>query len=295
MNDVLRSRKQLGRGLSALLADEPVDEVKQNELSPGSTAVAPTSHLEANPDQLRRNFDKEELEALAASIKEKGLLQPILVRHNPRNPDGYEIIAGERRWRAAQLAALHEVPIIVRDFNDSETLEVAIVENVQRSDLNPVEEAEGYARLIDQYDYTQEQLAQVIGKSRSHIANMTRLLKLPDGTLEYLRTGDLTMGHARALIGKADADQIAHDVVKRGLSVRDTEKLAAGGAKPSAKGTTPKESSQSVDVNTAALEADLSGALEAPVKILHSGKGGKVEISYSSLDQLDAICERLGV
>jgi len=202
MNEVVRSRKQLGRGLSSLLADDPQDEVKQSVLSPGSTAVAPISHLEANPDQPRKTFDEEDLSSLAASIKEKGLLQPILVRHNPRNPDGYEIIAGERRWRAAQRASLHDVPIIVRDFSDAEALEVAIIENVQRADLNAVEEAEGYAHLIETFDYTQEDLAKVIGKSRSHIANMMRLLKLPEGALRYLRNGDLTAGHARALIGK---------------------------------------------------------------------------------------------
>jgi len=295
MNEVLRSRKQLGRGLSALLADDPVDEVKQNDLSPGSTAIAPTSHLEANPDQPRKIFDKDDLEALAASIKEKGLLQPILVRHNPRNPDGYEIIAGERRWRAAQLAALHEVPIIVRDFTDAETLEVAIIENVQRSDLNPVEEAEGYVRLIDHHSYTQDQLAQVIGKSRSHIANMTRLLKLPDATLDYLRSGDISTGHARALIGKEDADQMADAIVKQGLSVREAEKLATGDAKPSAKQKKHAKVAKSMDVNTAALAADLSAALEAKVTINHDGKGGTLEISYTSLDHLDAICERFGV
>ena len=295
MNEVLRSRKQLGRGLSALLADDPVDEVKQNDLSPGSTAIAPTSHLEANPDQPRKTFDKDDLDALAASIKEKGLLQPILVRHNPRNPDGYEIIAGERRWRAAQQAALHEVPIIVRDFSDAETLEVAIIENVQRSDLNPVEEAEGYVRLIDHYDYTQEQLAQVIGRSRSHIANMTRLLKLPDATLDYLRSGDLTMGHARALIGKADADRLADEIVKHGLSVRDTEKLAASDTKAKTKKNVSGKTAETVDVDTAALASDLSAALEAKVIINHRGKGGTLEISYSSLEQLDALCERFGI
>ena len=296
MSDVLRSRKQLGRGLSALMADDPAEEVKQSVLSPGSTAIAPISHLEANPDQPRKTFDTDELDSLAASIKEKGLLQPILVRHNPRNPDGYEIIAGERRWRAAQRAALHEVPIIVRDFTDAETLEVAIIENVQRADLNPVEEAEGYAHLIDHHDYTQEQVAQVIGKSRSHVANMTRLLKLPKATLGYLRTGDLTMGHARALIGKDDADAMADQIVKRSLTVRDAERLATGekSAAPKTK-LAPASATQPTDANTAALEADLGAALNAKVKLEHKGQGGELVISYTSLEHLDSLCERFGL
>ena len=296
MSDVLRSRKQLGRGLSALMADDPVVEVKPAALSSDAASVAPISNLEANPDQPRKTFDSEELDSLAASIKEKGLLQPILVRHNPRNPDGYEIIAGERRWRAAQRASLHEVPIIVRDFSDAETLEVAIIENVQRSDLNPVEEAEGYAHLIDHHDYTQDQVAKVIGKSRSHVANMTRLLKLPKATLGYLRTGDLSMGHARALIGKDDADAMADEIVKRSLTVRDAERLASG-EKPSA--ANPKASTaatpQPTDANTAALEADLGAALSAKVKLEHKGQGGSLTISYTSLEHLDALCERLGL
>jgi len=273
MNEVLRSRKQLGRGLSALLADDPVDEVKQNELSPGSTAVAPISHLEANPDQPRKTFNEEDLDALAASIKEKGLLQPILVRHNPRNPDGYEIIAGERRWRA----------------------EVAIIENVQRADLNPVEESEGYVHLLDHHDYTQEKLAQVIGKSRSHIANMTRLLKLPKATLEYLRAGELTMGHARALIGKDDADAMADQIVKNGLTVREAEKLASGDSKPKAKKSKAGKTVEPFDANTAALEGDLGAVLGAKVKLDHKGEGGELRISYTSLEQLDSLCERLGL
>ena len=294
MNEVVRSRKQLGRGLSSLLADDPAEEVKQSVLSPGSTAVAPISHLEANPDQPRKTFSEDDLESLAASIKEKGLLQPILVRHNPRNPDGYEIIAGERRWRAAQRAALHDVPIIARDFSDAEALEVAIIENVQRADLNAVEEAEGYAHLINTYDYSQEKLAQVIGKSRSHIANMMRLLKLPDATLVYLRNGDLTAGHARALVGKSDADAMADDIVKRGLTVRDAERLAGGSAKP-AKRKKQAAVSEPFDANTAALEADLGAVLGAKVKIDHSGKGGQLMISYTELEHLDSLCERFGL
>lgn len=294
MNEVVRSRKQLGRGLSSLLADDPQDEVKQSVLSPGSTAVAPISHLEANPDQPRKTFDEEDLSSLAASIKEKGLLQPILVRHNPRNPDGYEIIAGERRWRAAQRASLHDVPIIVRDFSDAEALEVAIIENVQRADLNAVEEAEGYAHLIETFDYTQEDLAKVIGKSRSHIANMMRLLKLPEGALRYLRNGDLTAGHARALIGKRDAEAMADDIVKRGLTVRDTERLAAGATK-TAKKKKNAVATVPTDANTAALEADLGAAIGAKVTIEHMGKGGHLTISYKDLEQLDSICERLGL
>lgn len=295
MNDVLRSRKQLGRGLSALLADDPADDAQQNAPSPGPAAVAPISQLEANPNQPRKSFDEEELNALTASIKEKGLLQPILVRRNPRNSDGYEIVAGERRWRAAQRAALHDVPIIVREFSNAEALEVAIIENVQRADLNPVEEAQGYAHLLDSYDYTQEQLAQVIGKSRSHIANMMRLLKLPKASLGYLSSGDLSMGHARALIGRDDADAMADEIVKRGLTVREAEKMASGGGKPATKKQSSKTSTEPLDVNTASLEGDLGAALGAKVKIEHKGQGGVLVISYTSLEHLDTLCERMGL
>ncbi|MCL4134912.1 UNVERIFIED_CONTAM: hypothetical protein GTU68_005271 [Idotea baltica] len=196
MNEVQRSRKNLGRGLSALLADDVDLDVSSAApdaaLTSGATTEAAISTLEANPNQPRKVFNEEDLDSLAASIREKGLLQPILVRHNPRNPDGYEIIAGERRWRAAQRASLHDVPIIVRDFTDAEALEVAIIENVQRADLNPVEEAEGYSHLVESHDYTQEQLAKVIGKSRSHIANMMRLLKAAeiDADLSQPRRAD---------------------------------------------------------------------------------------------------------
>jgi len=300
MNEVLRSRKQLGRGLSALLADDPVEEAvkpaESTETRDGLTTV-PLAQLEANPDQPRKTFDEEELESLAASIREKVLLQPILVRRNPRNAAGYEIIAGERRWRAAQRASLHDVPVVLREFSDAEALEVAIIENVQRADLNPVEEAEGYTHLIDHHDYTQEQLAQVIGKSRSHIANMTRLLKLPVPTLSYLRSGDLSMGHARALIGKDNAEAMADEIVRRGLTVREAEKMASGGEKP-----TPRTPVSAIgtpiepfDANTAALEADLGAALNAKVSIAHKGEGGRLTIDYKSLEQLDNICERLGL
>lgn len=294
MNDVQRSRKQLGRGLSALMADEPPADVKPEVLVGGDPNVVPIASLEANPDQPRKTFDEEELNALAASIKEKGLLQPILVRRNPRNADGYEIIAGERRWRASQRAALHDVPIILRDFSDAEALEVAIIENVQRADLNAVEEAEGYANLIDHHSYTQEQLAQVIGKSRSHIANMTRLLKLPKATLSYLRTGDLTAGHARALVGKDDADAMADEIVKKSLTVRDAERLASGGAKPG-KAAKPAKVVEPLDADTVALEADLGAALGAKVKLQHKGQGGELVISYTSLEHLDGLCERFGL
>lgn len=186
------------------------------------------------------------------------------------------------------------MPIIVRDFSDAEALEVAIIENVQRADLNAVEEAEGYAHLIETFDYTQEKLSQVIGKSRSHIANMMRLLKLPEATLSYLRSGDLTAGHARALIGKSDADAMADDIVKRGLTVRDAERLASGGTKPVAKNK-KTENRGPFDANTAALEADLGAALGAKVKIDHAGKGGKLLISYTDLEHLDSLCERFGL
>lgn len=296
MSEVHRARKQLGRGLSALLADDPLEEAPKTAATPLEPAsTAPIAQLEANPLQPRKHFDDEELDALAASIREKGLLQPILVRHNPRNPDGYEIIAGERRWRAAQRAALHDVPIILREFNDAETLEVAIVENVQRADLNAVEEAEGYASLIDNHGYTQDQLAKVIGRSRSHISNMIRLLKLPTAALDYVRQGELSMGHARTLIGKEDAEALADQIVKRDLSVRDAEKLALGDLPAKSRGAKPKQEFEPLDANTAALEADLGALLSAKVKLEHKGQGGQLVISYTSLDHLDAVCEKLGL
>lgn len=212
-------RKGLGKGLSALLGDEPV----QGSGKSRNIEIVSLTEIEPNPDQPRKRFTPDEIGTLAASIREKGVLQPILVRPNPRDGARYEIVAGERRWRAAQQAAVHDVPVLVQHFSDTEALEVALIENIQRVDLNPMEEAESYARLIDAHGYTQEQLAEGVSKSRSHIANTLRLMKLPIRVCDALRAGELTAGHARALVGHPDADTIAREIIALGLSVRETE------------------------------------------------------------------------
>jgi ParB family chromosome partitioning protein len=290
-----KDRKGLGRGLSALMADiQPTDAPATPEASPLRTADqnVPVEALFANPDQPRRAFSEDALDELAASIREKGVIQPLIVRPAP-NGTGYQIVAGERRWRAAQRAQVHDVPVVVRDFDDTEVLEVAIIENIQRSDLNPIEEAQGYRQLMDRFGHTQEQLAAAMGKSRSHIANLMRLLGLPDDVLEMLRDGRLTAGHARALITTRDPSALARQAVARGLSVRDVEKLAksteSGGAQPA---TRPAETK---DADTRALEADLSAALGSAVTITHDQKagGGKLTIKYKDLEGLDDLIRKL--
>lgn len=296
MNEVARQRKSLGRGLSALLSD---DDAPTEPAAPrGGIETVAISKLEANPDQPRKSFDETELEALAASIAEKGLLQPILVRSNPRQAGNYEIVAGERRWRAAQRAKLHEVPIVIRELSDAESLEVAIIENVQRVDLNPMEEAEGYERLIERFGYTQEQLAQTVSKSRSHVANMIRLTRLPRSVRAYLRSGALSAGHARPLIGHDDAEVLAERIVSKGLSVREAEKLAKGDAAKAAASNGSAAQGQGAampDANTVALQSDLGAALGTKVRIDHQGEGGRVIIDYKSLDHLDELCEKFGL
>jgi ParB family chromosome partitioning protein len=244
--------------------------------------------LEPHPGQPRRHFDESALTELAESIRARGLIQPIVVRpHGGR----FQIVAGERRWRAAQRAQLHEVPAIVRDFDDIETLEVAIVENIQRQDLNAIEEAEAYKRLIAEFGHTQEALGKLVHKSRSHVANLLRLLDLPEKVRGMLQSGALSMGHARALIGAADPEGLADEVVKRDLSVRDTEKLVRSG-KPRKIGEAPIEyKGASADID--ALERQLGDMLGLKVRIAHAPGGGTVSLSYSSLDQLDMICQRL--
>ena len=283
----------LGRGLSALMADVVVPEATAGA-SRGDIRV-PTERLVANPNQPRRSFGQAELEDLAASIREKGILQPLIVRAT----DGgkYEIVAGERRWRAAQLAQLHQVPVLVREFDDTEVLEVAIIENIQRADLNAMEEATGYRRLMDSFGHTQEKLATALGKSRSHIANILRLLTLPGDVQELLREGKLTAGHARALITAKNPSELARQVVKDGLSVRATEILAR--TADSERETTAKKSRKSgkpiKDADTRALEGDLAANLRMGVSIEHEsgGESGRVVIKYRSLDQLDELCGKL--
>ena len=245
----------------------------------------PISFLTPNPHQPRRHFNEEELASLAESIAAKGVLQPILVRPTARH-DSFEIIAGERRWRAAQKARLHEVPVIVRELSDSESLEIAIIENVQRSDLNPIEEAAAYQELIERFSYTQEQMAQVIGKSRSHIANLLRLLKLPARVQTLLSEGKITAGHGRMLVTAADPEAMADQILAQGLNVREVESKARQAKQGKA--------APSKDTDTKALEHALSGALGLGVSIDHKGqKGGAITIRYRSLDQLDQVIRLL--
>lgn len=292
MADKKKSRG-LGRGLSALMADVSADTAEQpNEAAPRSAEQSvPIEKIEPNPDQPRQAFAKEALDELAASIQEKGIIQPLIVR---KKGSGFEIVAGERRWRAAQQAQLHDIPVIVRDFTDTEVLEVAIIENIQRADLNPVEEAAGYKQLMERFGHTQEKLAEAMGKSRSHIANLMRLLTLPDPVQTMLREGSLSAGHARALITSDDPLSLAQQVVKRGLSVRETEKLAKG---KTPKTPSPKTRSpvQEKDADTKALEGDLTATIGMKVQIDHAAglESGVLTVRYETLDDLDTLCQLL--
>lgn len=275
--------RALGRGLSALLGEgepEPAGEAESGARS----RLLPVAFLKPNRFQPRRFFDAGELKELADSIKEKGVLQPILVRHT-ENRDSFEIVAGERRWRAAQLAKLHEVPVIIRSFSDGESLEIAIIENVQRAGLNAIEEAFGYQELINKFTYTQEQLSDVIGKSRPHIANMLRLLKLPDSIKEMITDGRLSAGHARTLVGSPNPEQLAKEILSGGLNVRQAEKKAAVPKAP------PKKATK--DADTKALETSVSNSLGMNVEIENKGERGIVKIHYKNLEQLDEIMRRL--
>ncbi|EDP62888.1 ParB-like partition protein [alpha proteobacterium BAL199] len=292
-----RRTNKLGRGLSALLGDEEEDQAQLDRLR--QTRTLPVERLGPGPFQPRRRFDQEDLAELAESIREQGVLQPILVR---RSPDGenYEIIAGERRWRAAQLAQLHEVPVLVREFDDRTAMEIALVENVQRRDLTALEEADGYHRLIDEYGHSQEDVARAVGKSRSHVANTLRLLNLPDEVRTLLEDGQLTAGHARALLGQDDAVALAREVVTRKLNVRDTERLVQRGRsdQPPRPPKPPRAASSSQvikDADTLAVERDLREQLGLAVSIDHDPGtgGGSVVVNYTDLEQLDLVIERL--
>ncbi len=275
----------LGRGLSALLGEgEPAQALREAEGGVTGSRLLPVAFLKPNRFQPRRFFDAGELKELADSIKEKGVLQPILVRPTETR-DSFEIVAGERRWRAAQLAKLHEIPVIVRNLTDGESLEIAIIENVQRAGLNAIEEALGYQELIAKFTYTQEQLSDVIGKSRSHIANMLRLLKLPDSIREMITDGRLSAGHARTLVGTPNPEQLAKEILSGGLNVRQAEKKAAAPKGP------PKKTTK--DADTKALEASVSNSLGMTVEIDHKGTKGQVKIHYKNLEQLDEIMRRL--
>lgn len=293
------NKRGLGRGLSALFEDEEGIYPQADELghTPGLTRLElPIEQLTPGEFQPRKTFDDDKIKQLAESIATHGILQPLLVRALDDKEDNFEIIAGERRWRAAQIAQLHEVPVILAILDDEQALEVALIENLQREDLNPLEEAEGYQKLIDQFGHTQGKLAAVIGKSRSHIANTLRLLTLPDNVQAYVNDGSLSAGHARALITAENPFELAKTVVSQGLSVRETERLAqetkADYNKKDEK--KPKKNKQSKSADTLALEEELSNKLGLDVVIdLKSGQSGQLKVSFSNYDQLDEVVHRL--
>ena len=282
-------KRPMRRGLSALMADVGVDRGDAVGRTAGERQM-PIEKVHPNPDQPRRAFDEEALSDLAASIVSRGIIQPLIVRSMKDRPGEVEIVAGERRWRAAQRAGLHAVPVIQREFDDVEVLEVAILENIQRTDLNAIEEGQGFRQLMDRFGHTQEKLAEVLGKSRSHVANLMRLLKLPEEVQEMLRTGALSAGHARALVTSDDPAALARRVVAKGLSVRETERLA----KSASSSPSPRSKPSAKDPDTAALEADLSAASGLAVSIEHKASGkGRVVVAYDTLDGLDAACRLL--
>jgi ParB family transcriptional regulator, chromosome partitioning protein len=282
---------RLGKGLAALIGDTTMDSGAARD-RPQRTV--PIEFVRANPLNPRKHFEETDLEELASSIREKGIIQPLVVRPKADMPDVYEIIAGERRWRAAQRAGLHEVPIVVMQVADKEALELAIIENVQRADLNPLEEAAGYEQLMEQFAYVQADLARVVGKSRSHVANTMRLSKLPEGVKGLVSTGALSAGHARALLSVKDPDSVAKRIVSQGLTVRDVERIAQNdNAEPVAetKAAVPRKMK---DADTKALERALTEVTGLVVSIDHkAGGGGTVSIKYATLEQLDALCRRL--
>jgi ParB family chromosome partitioning protein len=286
-------RSPLGRGLAALLKDDRGTAADTNADRP--PRLVPIGNLHPGRLQPRRRFDAEAIEALAASIRTQGVLQPLLVRPLADRPQHFEIVAGERRWRAAQRAALHEVPVVVKPLRDREALEIALIENIQREDLTALEEAEGYRQLIEQYGHTQEALATAVGKSRSHVANLLRLLTLPASVQEMLQDGRLSAGHARTLVTVNDAAALAQQIVARSLSVREAEALAQGAKAAPAGGRGGKSGAARPprDADTLALERELSAQLGLKVTIDFDGKGGRLSVHYSTLDQLDDVLQRL--
>lgn len=287
----------LGRGLSALMADVGDQKPQENTggVSRKPDSFIPIERIVPNPDQPRRQFAPQDLEDLTNSIREKGVIQPLIVRVDPKNASQYQIVAGERRWRAAQQAQVHQLPVIIREYDDTEVLEIAIIENIQRADLNAIEEAAGFRQLMDRFGHTQEKLATALGKSRSHIANIMRLLSLPDQVQDMVRDGQLSQGHARALITSENPVELAKQVVAKGLSVRETERLAKGVTEKPAGESKPRPVSSEKDADTRALEQDLSANLRLKVQIDHdAGKeSGRVTISYATLDELDELCRLL--
>jgi len=285
--DVARSR--LGRGLAALIGDVGTESSAER---PRGQRRAATSSLRPNARNPRRVFAETELDELTASLRERGMIQPIVARPVRGAPDAYEIIAGERRWRAAQRAGLHEVPVVIIEATDEESLQLAIIENVQRSDLNPLEEAEGYRALVEDYSHTQDDIAKMVGKSRSHVANTLRLLKLPPSIRGYIVKGKLDAGHARMLVGQPNAEKLAEEIVARGLNVRQVEEIARQESGRNGKSLSRKRSAEK-NADTLALEKRLSDALGLIVSIDARGESGVVNIRYRNLDQLDDLAQRL--
>ena len=278
-------KKRLGRGLAALIGDDTSEDAVVQDIR--TLRHMPIELMRASPNNPRKYFADADLEDLAKSIRDKGLLQPIVVR--PVSGGEYEIVAGERRWRAAQRAGIHDVPVLIRELNDGEALEIALIENIQRSDLNPLEEARAYGMLLEQFNYTQLQLADSVGKSRSHIANTLRLLNLPESVRSQIEQGNLTAGHARALVATDSPAELADQIIKLGLSVRQAEGLA----RDAIPGRRPKPKIDK-DADTKALEKTLTESLGFKVEIVHKGEaGGTMVISYKTLDQLEDICQRL--
>lgn len=281
----------LGRGLSALMSDvAPTERAAPNAQSHSERNI-PIDKIYPNPDQPRRSFDEQALNDLAASIAQKGIIQPLIVRQKQSSKGDYEIVAGERRWRAAQQAQLHEVPVIVREFDDLEVLEVAIIENIQRSDLNAIDEAAGYQQLMEKFGRTQEEMGKALGKSRSHIANSVRLLTLPGSVQALVEAGKLSAGHARTLIGHSDVEALAAEIVKKGLSVREAERLSKAQKRPKKTVTTALQK----DADTVQIERELAAHLRIPVNIQHSAgkESGQIVLKYRDLEQLDDLLRLL--
>ena len=286
-------RKALGRGLSALLGDQPVATVTSGGDAGSEPSRIPVDLIDANPQQPRKSFRDAELDELAVSLRRHGVIQPVVLRPSPEAAGRYQIVAGERRWRAAQRAGIHELPAVVRPLDDRQILELAIIENIQRVDLDPIEEAQGYRQLIDSFGYTQAELGEVVGKSRSHLANTMRLLALPDQVIRMVRDGKLTAGHARALINAADPVALAEQAVLKGLTVRQVEDLAR--KVPEAAATRRGRKPPEKDADTRMLEGDLSAAIKMRVLIQHDADGGgEMRIRYKDLDDLDRLCRKLG-
>jgi len=302
------NRNRLGRGLASLIGDtnqqssssssgtESAGTSSRKLPAHGDQRMIPVDRINPSPFNPRKSFDEAELEELANSIREKGLVQPIVLRPLGSSGHHYEIVAGERRWRAAQRASLHVVPAIVRALSDQEALELAIIENVQRTDLNVIEEATGYRELIERFDYTQEELGQIIGKSRSHLANTLRLLKLPDSIQTMVRNGDLSAGHARALIGRDDVEKVARDIIKKGLNVREVEALFQSKQKSEKNGSGQRSGTPSLqkDADTRAAEREMGDALGLSIEIAPGkGEAGEIIIRYRTLEQFETVRKRL--